>query len=97
MRVPEFESAASCQDGSLFAGPRTQPTGKVSVKLQSDEWLCSKMEKLKNTLMEGYPTCSPDTSGLTRDPFVKVPRTQKWYDVYQKRKTFLVKSVLLVQ
>ena len=79
IRVPEFESAASSQDNNLFARPRTQPTGKVSVTLQSDEWLSRKMEKPNITLIV---THSPDTSGLTRDPFVKLPRTQKCYDVY---------------
>ena len=33
-QVPEFESSASCQDDYQFAGPRTQRTDKVSVKLQ---------------------------------------------------------------
>ena len=59
-----------------FAIPRTQPTGKVSVKLPSDV-CCHKMEKLNQTLTEGYPTHSSDTSGLSRDQFIKVPHTQK--------------------
>ena len=31
--VPEFESSAFSQDDDPFAGPRSQATGKISVKL----------------------------------------------------------------
>ena len=44
-QVQEFDSNASSEDDNPFAGTKTQPTGKVSVKLQSDEWLCKMMEK----------------------------------------------------
>ena len=57
-QVPEFESSASSQEA--FDGPRTKPTGKVSVKLPSDYWLRWKMENLNLTLTESYPTCSTD-------------------------------------
>ena len=62
-QVPEFESSASSQDDNPFAGLRTQGSGKVPVKLPSDEWLCRKMEKLNITeaLTEGYPTCGSET------------------------------------
>ena len=46
------------------------------------------MEKLNLTLTKGYPTHSSDTSGLCRDQFIKVHRTQKWYDVYSEKKDF---------
>ena len=52
------------------------------IKMSSDDWLCWKVEKLNLTFAEGYPTCSTDTIGLSKDQFVKVPHTQRWYDVY---------------
>ena len=67
-QVLKFESSASSQDDNLFAGPRTQLTVKMSVKLPSDDWLCWKMEKVNLTLIEGYPTCPSDTSGLYMNP-----------------------------
>ena len=51
-KVPEFESVSSSDDNP-FAGSRVQPTGKVSVKLPVDDWLCKKMEKLNLTITEG--------------------------------------------
>ena len=63
----------------ITTNTRTQPNGKVSIKIPSDEWLCRKMEKLNITLTEDYPTLSSETSGLSRDMFVRVPKTQKWY------------------
>ena len=83
--VPEIESSSSSHDDNPFVGTRTQPTLKVS-----DEWLCRKMEKLNITLAEGY--C--ETSELSRDQFVKVPKTLKWYDIYAERQ-FPVQSLLL--
>ena len=56
------------------------------MKLPSDHWLCWKMKKLNLSLIEGYPTCGTDTSGLSRDQFIKVPCTQKWYDGYEEKK-----------
>ena len=53
-KVPEFESVSSSDDNP-FAGSHVQPTGKVSVKLPVDDWLCKKMDKLNLTITEGYP------------------------------------------
>ena len=39
-RVPEFETVSSTADDNPFAGTHVQPTGKVSVKLPVDDWLC---------------------------------------------------------
>ena len=44
----ELESSASFQDDNPFAGSRSQPTGKISVKLLSHDWLCWKLEKQLN-------------------------------------------------
>ena len=50
--IPEMDTAAST---ASIAGPKTQPSGKISVSMPTDEWLCSKMGKLNLTLTEGYP------------------------------------------
>ena len=42
-KVPEFETVSSTADDNPFAVARVRPTGKVSVKLPVDDWLCRKM------------------------------------------------------
>ena len=64
--IPEFDRVSSSDDNP-FAGSRVQPTGKVSVKLPVDEWLCRKMEKLNLTITQGYTSRNAETSGLLRD------------------------------
>ena len=71
-KVPEFESVSSSDDNP-FAGSRVQPTGKVSVKLPVDDWLCKKMDKLNLTITEVYPAKNTDTAGLPKDQFVNPP------------------------
>ena len=39
-QIPDFDSVSSSLDDNPFAGSRVKPTGKVSVKLPVDEWLC---------------------------------------------------------
>ena len=39
-------------------------------------------------LTRDCPTRDTDTNGLSKDQFVKVPHTQKWYDVYSDKKGF---------
>ena len=53
--IPEFDRVSSSDDNP-FSSSRVQPTGKVSVKLPVDEWLCRQMEKLNLTVTEGYPS-----------------------------------------
>ena len=72
-KIPEFNSV-SFSDDNPFAGSRVQPTGKVSVKLPVDDWLCQNMEKLNLTITEGYPSRNTEIAGLLRDQFVKPPR-----------------------
>ena len=86
--MPEFESSASLLDDNPFASTRTQPTGKVSIKLPADEWLCRKMEMLNITVTKGYPFCRSETSGLVRVQFIRVPKILKWYDMYSEKKDF---------
>ena len=80
--IPEVDTAASTADDNPFAGPKSQPSGKVSVSMPTDEWLCSKMGKLNLTLTEGYPSRSSEAGGLLKDQFVRPPRSQaKWYSL----------------
>ena len=81
-QIPELDSVSSADDNP-FAGSRVQPTGKVSVKLPVDNWLCRKMEKLNLTITEGYPS---ETAGLHRDQFVKPLRLSRWYDMHVDKK-----------
>ena len=76
-QIPDFDSPSSSMDDNPFAGSRTQPTGKVSIKLPADDWLCRKLEKLNLTIAEGYPSRNADTAGLLRDQFVKMPITSR--------------------
>ena len=62
--IPGMDSAAATSDDNPFAGPKTQPTVKVSVKMPTDEWLSRKMGKLNLTLVEGYPSRSSEAGGL---------------------------------
>ena len=78
--IPDMDTAASTADDNPFAGPKAQPTGKISVSMPTDEWLCSKMGKLNLTLTEGYPSRSSEAGGLLKDQFVRPQRYQaKWY------------------
>ena len=53
-KIPEFETVSSAADDNPFAGARVQSTGKVSVKLPVDDWLCRKMSTLNLTITEGH-------------------------------------------
>ena len=84
-RVPEFKTVSSTADNNPFAGTRVQPTGKVSVKLPVDDWLCRKMSSLNLTIKEGYPTRNTDNTGLLRDQFIKTPRPSRWYGMHAEK------------
>ena len=86
--IPEFDSASSPQDDNPFTGSRSSQTGKVSVKVPVDKWLCKKFEKLNITLQEGYPTRNSETAGLSKDQFIKPPKTLKWYGMHSDKKDF---------
>ena len=86
--VPEFDSASSSQDDNPFTGNRGSQTGKTSIKVPVDEWLCRKFEKLNVTLQEGYSTRNTETAGLSKDQFIKSPRTLKWYGMHSEKKDF---------
>ena len=76
-QIPDYDSTSSSLDDNPSAGSRAKPTGKVSVKLLVDEWLCRKFEKLNVTVAEGYPSRNTETGGLLRDQSVKTPRSSK--------------------
>ena len=61
--IPDMESTTSTGDDNPFAGPKSQPAGKVFVRLPTHEWLCNKMAKLNVTLVEGYPSRSSEAGG----------------------------------
>ena len=83
--IPEFETVSSSDDNP-FAGACVQPTGKVSVKLPVDDWLCRKMGKLNLTITDGYPARNTDTAGLLKDQFIKPPRSSRWYGMHTEKK-----------
>ena len=70
-QVSEFD-LSSPLDANPFAGTRSQPTGKVSVKVPVDELLYQKMEKLNMTVPESYPSCSSETANLQTLKFCHV-------------------------
>ena len=84
-KIPEFETVSSAADDNPFAGARVHPTGKVSVKLPVNDWLCRKMSNLNLTITEGYPTRNTDNTGLLRDQFIKPPRSSRWYGMHADR------------
>ena len=85
-QIPDYDSASSSLDDNPFAGSRVKPTGKVSVRLPVDEWLCRKFERLNVTVAEGYPSRNTETGGQLHDQFVKPPRSTKWYAMHTDKK-----------
>ena len=85
-QIPDYDHAPTSLDDNPFAGSRAKPTGKVSVRLPVDDWLCRKFERLNVTVAEGYPSRNSETGGLLRDQFVKTPRSSKWYAMHTDKK-----------
>ena len=70
----------SSSEDNPCAAPKQQPTGKISVNLLTDDWLCRKMDRLNLTLVQGYPLRSSEVGGLQKDQFIKPVKSQvKWY------------------
>ena len=88
-----LEFASSSQDDNPFTGPRTSHSGKVSVKVPMDKWLCRKFAKLNLTVQEDYPSHTSETAGLTRDQSVEPPKTLKWYSMHSEKKDFSCSKV----
>ena len=68
--IPDMDNTTSSAEDNPFTGPKSQPAGKVSVCMSSDDWLCNKLKKVNLTLVEGYPSRSSETSLLLKDQFV---------------------------
>ena len=86
--IPDFEFSVADGDRSdnPWKGKHPRKTGKVSVELPADDWLCHKMEKLNTRLAEGYPSHSQESASLKTDQFERTPKSQsKWYKQYQLR------------
>ena len=81
--IPEFEPAVGDTDNKSdnpWKGKHPRRTGKVSIELPADDWLCYKMEKLNTRAAEGYPSRSQEAAGLKIDQFIRTPKSQsRWY------------------
>ena len=44
--IPDMDTTTANSDDNPFAGPKLQPSGKVSVSMNTDELLCEKLSKL---------------------------------------------------
>ena len=68
--IPDVDSDLSSSEDNPFATPKQQSTGKISVNLPTDGWLCRKMDRLNLTLVQGYPSRSSEAGGLQKDQFI---------------------------
>ena len=83
---PDYDHSSSPLNDNPFAGSRTKPASKVSVRLPVDEWLCRKFERLNVTVAEGYPSRNSETGGLLLEQFVMTPRSSKLYAMHTDKK-----------
>ena len=75
--IPDFEAAVGDTDNrsdNPWKGKHPRHTGKVSVELPADDWLCYKMEKLNTRAAEGYPSHAQEAAGLKQDQFIRTER-----------------------
>ena len=81
--IPDFEPSVGDSDNRTdnpWKGKHPRRTGKVSIELLADDWLCYKMEKLNTRAAEGYLSRSQEAAGLKLDQFIRTPKSQaKWY------------------
>ena len=83
--IPVFEADFSEPDKSNnpWKGKVPRRPACVSVAMPPDDWLCQKLERLNTTVAEGYPSRSQDSSGLKKDQFIKMPKSQaRWYQMH---------------
>ena len=83
--IPVFEADFSEPDKSNnpWKGKVPRRPARVSVAMPPDDWLCQKLERLNTTVAEGYPSRSQDSSGLKKDQFIKMPKSQaRWYQMH---------------
>ena len=75
--VPDIH--ASTAEDNPFAGPKLQPVGKVPVNMPLD-WLCKKMDWLRVSLVDGYPSHISEAGDQLKGQFIKPARLQaNWY------------------
>ena len=65
LHIPDMDTTASTSDDNPFAGPKLQPSRKVSVSMPTDEWLRQKLNKL----VEGYASCESEVYSTTESSF----------------------------
>ena len=67
-QIPDFEASTGDYDHSdnPWKGKHPRKSGKVSVELPADDWLCHKIEKLNVRAAEGYPSSQRITSETRR-------------------------------
>ena len=83
--IPVFEADFSEPDKSNnpWKGKVPRRPARVSVAMPPDDWLCQKLERLNTMVAEGYPSRSQDSSGLKKDQFIKMPKSQaRWYQMH---------------
>ena len=73
--IPDVNSALSSSEDNPFAAPKQQLTGKISVNLPTDDWLCRKMDRFNLTLIQGYPSRSSEAGGLWHSEAAKLNST----------------------
>ena len=78
--IPDFELSVADGDRSdnPWKGKHPRKTGKVSVELPANDWLCHKMEKLNTRVAEGYPSRSQESAGLKLDHFIALIHPIQW-------------------
>ena len=78
--IPDIDTSTNSAEDNPFSG-------KVSVQMPVDDWLCRKFNKLNITLVEGYPSRSSEASGLLKDHFLRLAKSQaKWYGLFSDHK-----------
>ena len=81
--IPDLEYSPASRTDNPWLGHRSQPVGKLSVLLPSEDWLCRKLENLNLVLIEGYPSKSSEPGGLHVDQFLRPPKSQSpWYGIH---------------
>ena len=76
--IPPFESDFTEPDKSYnpWKGKNPKRPTRISVAMHPDDWLCQKLEQLNLTVAEGYPSRAQDSTGLKKEQFIKVPKSQ---------------------
>ena len=86
--IPDFEldNRGTESSNNPWKGKNHKKTGKMSVEIPADDWLCQKIERLNCVAAEGYPSRSQDARGLKTDQFIWTPKSQsKWYRQHRPR------------